>query len=85
MNALYFWEPRPGLSLDDHCNPYGPLLAQALAKRSIHLEWTSYDITIEELAARCRLERKRRAPRIPKLQNQEKIFQPFNKSQPNEN
>ena len=52
MNALYFWEPRPGLSLDDHCNPYGPLLAQALAKRSIHLEWTSYDITIEELAAR---------------------------------
>ena len=52
MNALYFWEPRPGLSLDDHCNPYGPLLAQALAKRSIHLEWTRYDITIEELAAR---------------------------------
>ena len=52
MNVLYFWEPRPGLGLNDHCNPYGPLLAQALAKRGIHLEWTSYGITVEELAAR---------------------------------
>ena len=52
MNVLYFWEPRPGLGLNDHCNPYGPLLAQALAKRGFHLEWTSYDITVEELAAR---------------------------------
>ncbi len=49
MNALYFWEPRPGLSLNDQCNPYGPLLAQALAPRGIHLEWASYDMTVEWL------------------------------------
>ena len=51
MKVLYFWEPRPGLSLDDHCNPYGPLLTRALAKRGIHLEWTSYDVTVEQLEA----------------------------------
>ena len=42
MNILYFWEPNGGLSLADRTNPYGPLLAAALQKQGITLEFGQY-------------------------------------------
>ena len=52
MKAAFFWEPGKGLSLDDRCNPYGPLLKQALARRGIELELGDYDLSAQWLEAR---------------------------------
>lgn len=43
MNALFFWENAGGLTLEHKCNPYGPLLAMAMAKQGVHLELGDYD------------------------------------------
>ena len=42
MNALFFWEKAGGLTLEHKCNPYGPLLARAMAKKGVHLELGDY-------------------------------------------
>ena len=43
MRAFFFWEAAAGgLSLQDRCNPYGPLLARDLAKLGIQLELGDY-------------------------------------------
>lgn len=52
MNALYFWEPKGGLSLSDQTNPYGPLLAMALQKQGICLEFGQYSFEKSYLEAR---------------------------------
>lgn len=54
MRAAFFWEPEKGLSLDDRCNPYGPLLKQALARRGIELELGDYDLSAAWLEAQRR-------------------------------
>ncbi|MFT5367980.1 MAG: beta-1,4-mannosyltransferase [Candidatus Latescibacterota bacterium] len=42
MNALFFWEKAGGLTLEHKCNPYGPLLALAMATLDVHLELGDY-------------------------------------------
>lgn len=42
MNALFFWEKAGGLTLEHKCNPYGPLLARAMAKKGVNLELGDY-------------------------------------------
>lgn len=43
MNALFFWERAGGLTLAHKCNPYGPLLARAMAKLGVHLALGDYE------------------------------------------
>jgi glycosyltransferase involved in cell wall biosynthesis len=54
MNVLFFWEPVGGLTLKHRCNPYGPLLARALAKLDVHLELGEGEFALEWLEEKRR-------------------------------
>jgi glycosyltransferase involved in cell wall biosynthesis len=43
MRVLFFWEPVGGLTFNHPCNPYAPLLADALAEHRVALELGDYD------------------------------------------
>ena len=42
MRVFFFWERVGGLTLAHKCNPYGPLMANAMAKRDIHFTLGDY-------------------------------------------
>lgn len=51
MNALFFWEPVGGLTLEHRCNPYAGLLERALQAHGIGLTLGDYDFSADWLAA----------------------------------